>query len=400
MATYWIDWPTPRDTSCPANAPTCPQPRSTLVLTIIARTDELRERFVTTADRIAMTAAAIPSSPSTGSLNPLALSIQAKIPVSAFALAAGRDAIWAVQASDDETKPGRLVRIDPRSNQPVAEVTMGLVPRSVAADESSVWVVNGLSDCSVVACGDPPRPPQPPRFPEQNSVMRVNPATNRVVAEISVKRPLDIAVGYGGVWLTATGESTEGHMTLVRIDPRTNKIAARIELAASSETGDLSIGGGFVWVVTVPPSTRGPDMLTIHRVDPASNTVTSTNEVPGFPDSTDIAFGHGSVWLGTGGENSASGLARIDPATGRIHARITLPDAAPIGLSSIHAGEGYLWAVGGRGSFWKVDPDTNAPVGDAFILGDEPPVGAGNVITGFGSVWVPVGDGKIWRIAP
>ena len=93
--------------------------------------------------------------------------------------------------------------------------------------EGAVWVVNR---------GD-------------HSVTRIDPATNKVVATISVGHGIgegDIAVGEGSVWLSAPGTP------LVRIDPRANRTAQRF---TGEGGGAVAVAFGSVWVATGPGTT-------------------------------------------------------------------------------------------------------------------------------------------------
>ena len=78
-------------------------------------------------------------------------------------------------------------------------------------------------------------------------------------------------------------------------------------------------------------------------------------------------------------------------------ARITLPDAAPIGLDAVATDGRSVWATAARGFFWKVDAATNRRVGSPIELGAVPPVGAPDVLVAYGYVWTAVDDGTIWQ---
>lgn len=382
---YSIDWTTPL---CPLGAP-CPRPAegSILDVTISASTPVTWERYGPTAERIVQTIRAIP--PSQPGATPTVI---AKIPVGAMDLAVAQDTVWALQRAEVQGEPGRLVRIDPRSNRPDASVEIGVSPTAVAADADAVWVANGVTEGYAAP------------FPSMNSVMRVDPRTMRVVATIRVRSPLDVAVGTRGtLWVTAAGESNGSGITLLRIDPETNEIFDRITLPGSDEFAHIAIGQTSqdgrpeVWVTTVPGSSS--DRTLLHRVD-ASNKLLRTIEIPAGEGPAPLAVGLGSIWVAVPGSTSANALARIDPVTERVVATVTLPDAAPIGIASVTTGEGYVWATGGRGSLWRVDPRTNSPLGDPLVIGDDPPVAAGGLVYGINSLWVASGDMKIWRLEP
>jgi virginiamycin B lyase len=82
-----------------------------------------------------------------------------------------------------------------------------------------------------------------------HSVTRVDPATNKVVATIPVGHEVgkgDIAVGEGGVWLSAPGSP------LVRLDPRANRVAQRF---TGEGGGAVAVAHGSVWIAAAAGTT-------------------------------------------------------------------------------------------------------------------------------------------------
>ena len=304
---------------------------------------------------------------------PVTPQLLAKIGVSAYQLAAGGDSIWALRATGEN---GAVVRINGATNEVTARIPVGVKPHAIAALADQVWVAN------------------------DTNVMRIDPATNRVIATIDVNTPVDIATEPGAVWVvTAEASST----TLLRIDPSTNTIDKTYALNDARGSASVAVGEGYVWVAestASPHDMTAPQTWSLQRIDPTSGeTQTATFDNFGNP-MIGVTTSPGAVWVSTTGTSSASALDRIDPATLNVVARFDLPDASPIGgPNAITTGEGYLWAVGERGQFWKVDLDTNKAV-SKIDVGEAPPINAPDVITGFGSVWVATDDGYIWRYAP
>jgi hypothetical protein len=124
--------------------------------------------------------------------------------------------------------PSRLVRVDPATNRVVAQVLLPGLPDAVGVGPSGVWVR---------AAAGP--------------VWRVDPVTNRVVAEVTIPHGLSgtrgsVLVGHDAVWV-----SDPASRTVVRIDPRSNRVAGRVEVAGSplAATADgtvLAASGGRV----------------------------------------------------------------------------------------------------------------------------------------------------------
>src|SRR3954462_1873556 len=92
---------------------------------------------------------------------------------------------------------------------------------------------------------------------------------------VSAVIPLDtqiinMAAGADGVWLLSpTG-------VVLRVDPATNAVVARIEIPPS-EFGAIAIGSGSVWVTDF-------DHDTLHRIDPKTNKVVASVKVGTNPE--------------------------------------------------------------------------------------------------------------------
>jgi streptogramin lyase len=77
-----------------------------------------------------------------------------------------------------------------------------------------------------------------------DTLVRLDPATRRVTARIGVRAGIAVRVGSDAVWVT------EGVNDLVRIDPRTNGVVARIPLERGAFSGGVPLPvGNVVWVV-------------------------------------------------------------------------------------------------------------------------------------------------------
>lgn len=132
----------------------------------------------------------------------------------AIAVAGGM--VWVADARN-----GVIVRVDAHRNRRV-EAIAGTGPAcgGMATFDGSVWIAS--------AC-------------DQAKVTRIDVRTARVTAVIRVPGvAVDVAGGFGSIWVTTL------RGMLLRIDPKTNRIAAKLRL------GDavwMTTGGGFVWVL-------------------------------------------------------------------------------------------------------------------------------------------------------
>ncbi len=226
------------------------------------------------------------------------------------------DGIWV------SNKPkGTISKLDAKTNTVTATVEVGKQPCSgIAYGFGSVWAPN---------CGD-------------KTVARGDNKTAKLVATIPVG-PADseggIACSNGAVWM-ATGEAGD---KVVRIDPKTNKVAAEIPVAAGSHTVDF--GEGAVWV------TQSTGNL-LSRIDPNTNKVTDTIVVG--PKPRFLTVGEGFVWTLNQGDGTVS---KVDPKTKKVVA--TIPTGLPGGGGEISAGGGSVWITLFQIPITRIDAKTD-----------------------------------------
>ena len=186
-------------------------------------------------------------------------------------ITANEDSIWYL------TDPkGVLSRIDPATNQAVADIAVP--PGSFAAQygEGSVWVTSTAA----------------------NTLTRVDPKTNLVTSTIKVgPSPRFLAVGEGSVWTLNQGDGT-----VSRVDPKTNRVTATIPTGVPGPGGDIAVGAGSVWVTM--------DEVPLMRIDIASNQVVQQWIGPGGDS---LRVGLGSVWLTNHKEQNVWRLSPIQP---------------------------------------------------------------------------------------
>ncbi len=163
---------------------------------------------------------------------------------------------------------------------------------------------------------------------EADSVAVVNPETGRVVADVPIGgRPVAIATGAGGVWVVNADDQT-----VVRIDPKSRKVAATIG-GLGDNVSDVAVGFGSVWVA-------GGNDETLIRIDPTLNAPEAPVDV-GKPNQLVpkpvflVATGAGNVWATRGNK-----LLRIDPKTNQAETWLTV--TRPQGLA---AGPGAVWVT-------------------------------------------------------
>jgi virginiamycin B lyase len=146
----------------------------------------------------------------------------------------------------------------------------------------------------------------------------------------------------------------------------------------------LGVGGG-VWVAGVGTGLR--------RYDAATGATTDEQMLDWVCLGMDQGFG--SVWAASC-SFEAPVLARLDPLSGAVRARIALP-APPAQESSVGAGEGAVWLLTSDGThLLAIDPGSNA-VRRSYPA----PANAAAVRAGLGAVWVTGGaSGRLLRLDP
>ena len=129
-------------------------------------------------------------------------------------------------------------------------------------------------------------------------IIRVDPSSNSVTATIPSPTPAcgNLAGDATAVWLVSACDDSE----VVRIDPTTNKPVATIDVGAT--TTDVALGNGSVWVVASGLANR----TGVDRIDPGTNKVAARTKLS-YP--TAVTFGAGALWVGNG-----TNLVRLAPA--------------------------------------------------------------------------------------
>jgi streptogramin lyase len=267
------------------------------------------------------------------------------------------DAVWVSNGPKNTVH-----RIDVKTNEQVA-IEVGKRPCSgLAAGFGSVWVP---------LCGDRPGTENGAK----PGLARVDAKTNAVITTI----PTGIANSEGGIvagpdaiWLLSDIKGT-----LVRIDPKTNKIAAEITVAPGSVAPIFA--DGAVWI-------SSPEKSVVTRVDPKTNTVTDTIAVG--PGPRFITAGAGAVWTLNQGDGTVS---RVDTKSRKLVTNIEC--GIPGTGGELAFGDGAVWATVFQIPITKIDAATNA------VTKQWAGPGGDSIRVAFGSVWLSnLREQNLWRI--
>lgn len=217
--------------------------------------------------------------------------------------------------------------------------------------------------------------------PTGSPLLRIDPSTNRVIARIPLgaerhgdPRPLGggVAFAAGRVWVSRDSNQPRGDV--ISVNPRTNQAAAR-PVTVGSGPGTVVSAFGSLWVENTsivvggnaPPQTY-PAMS---RIDPRDRRVT-TEPFSGTP-----ATGFGSLWVGQSPGTDGAAVLRVNPATGQTLAQIDVPRVV-----AIASGGGRVWAIAyprsrsaatfqpikDTAALWQIDPRTNRVIGKPIHL--------------------------------
>ena len=139
---------------------------------------------------------------------------------------------------------GDVIRVDPATGKVVARVSVGARVFNLAAAPGAVWAIdNALS-----------------------TAVRVDTKTANVTARVPVGfQPYDIEWGFGSAWVANAGDGTVWRIT-------NGKVAKKIKVGA--EPNGLTAYRGALWV---SDHTLGK----VVRIDPATNRITATVKIPG-----------------------------------------------------------------------------------------------------------------------
>jgi DNA-binding SARP family transcriptional activator/ABC-type branched-subunit amino acid transport system substrate-binding protein len=265
----------------------------------------------------------------------------------------------------------RVAMIDPRTGAVLASATVAGAPARLASDGSEVWVGGDTSQ----------------------TLQRIDLGSPGTVAPVN-GFPSDLAMGDGSLWMV---DALRG--TLVKVDPaygtvvhRTTLTGAAREVAISDRAAfdpwSVAAGAASVWVSDGSPR--------VYRIDPQNARIT---RMPNLGTAIDgLAATGNAVWAISG---SAATVLRLDPATGRVTAPISIVSRPGMGSSypiAIAAGAGFVWVLNANsGTVTKIDPVARGIASTITIGVDRGPL---RLAAGAGAAWVANADGTLARIDP
>jgi len=137
---------------------------------------------------------------------------------------AGAGSVWV--PTDAE---GKISRIDPQTNETIAEIEV--VP-------GTFFLAFGMGKLWAVAS-------------EKNLLQRIDPETNTVTGSVELgKQPGFLTAGEGAVWVQEQGDGT-----VAKVDPESMEVTGRTKVGDSLLYGDIDVAEGKVWLRTTEDQT-------------------------------------------------------------------------------------------------------------------------------------------------
>jgi virginiamycin B lyase len=222
----------------------------------------------------------------------------------------GTDAMWTCSSHD-------LVRIDPETNAVVATIPAGKIPGQgrLARAAGRIWVLAGEGDRLVGVAEADGSTSEPITLPvachdlgaaadivyvvceRADRVLRIDPASSTVTANVAITKPAWVSASAGGVWISTDQD-------LFRLDPTTLSTAVLVKGLGTGERGAIWADDKGVWVRRVDP------FLT--RVDASTGYATRVISAP-FRSGGDVVVDGDHLWAS---DFDARVLIRLEVPTG------------------------------------------------------------------------------------
>lgn len=160
-------------------------------------------------------------------------------------------------------------------------------------------------------------------------IIAIDPQSGEIAR--TLERSGDAGTAFDGKHLYQIAEAR-----IDKIDPETGKVLASIPAPGQGADSGMAWAEGSLWVGQYRERK-------IHQIDPETGKILRTIESNRFV--TGVTFVDGEMWHGTW-EGEESELRRIDPASGDVLARLTMPEGT--GISGLESdGAGLFYAGGG-----------------------------------------------------
>jgi hypothetical protein len=218
--------------------------------------------------------------------------------------------------------------------------------------------------------------------PAATRLIRIDPRTNRVVARIAVPSPGGRYPLFGASVIAGPRVWVVGAMGLVAVDPARDRPARQVVLGGDFLVVDSLLRGNELWVVRADRS--------ITRFDVASGRRFGRL---GWPAPDGFVVSHGGRVV-TGGRGS---VALVDAAAGRTVWRTRL--GTQVNEATFAGGRLLVEGANGasaRDTLWELDPETGHVLGAMTVPG----FSVNALLRVGGDAWLVTADGHVIVVAP
>jgi hypothetical protein len=268
-------------------------------------------------------------SPATVSSEALSVEGTVELPGEPGAILIRPDAVWV-------TQPDGLVRVSIQRERITRRVRLGMVAYDIVAGHGSLWAVGMVKGRERVT--------REGRYPVIHLV-RVEPRTGRVLARVPLPARSNgnrLAVTRRNVWITDPAEGPASR--IFAVDPVSHRVQT---LPSGEEPLALVPDRGRVWSVN-------HDDGTLRAQDANSARTVASIRLPGEPHG--LVLASGSVWVADG-HNAR--VLQVDPDSLEIVSRVDLSHEtgplAPAGRGGVWATAPWQHAESVR--LWRIDPE-------------------------------------------
>jgi glutamine cyclotransferase len=165
-------------------------------------------------------------------------------------------------------------------------------------------------------------------FASGDALRAVDPASGRAVRAIDVVA--DAGTAFDGHYFYQLADSR-----IQKIDSTNGEVVATLPAPGKGNDSGLTWAEGFLWVGAYRDRK-------IHQIDPQTGAILRTIESNRFV--TGVTWVDGELWHGTW-EGDESEIRRIDPDSGKVLDRLTMPKG--VGVSGLESDGGELFYAGG-----------------------------------------------------
>ena len=165
-------------------------------------------------------------------------------------------------------------------------------------------------------------------FAGDETLQAFDPASGEAVHSLDVA--CDAGTAFDGKHLYQIADER-----ILKIDPHSGAVLSTIPALGRGRDSGLTWAEGTLWVGQYRDRR-------IHQIDPTTGAILRTIESSRFV--TGVTWVDGELWHGTW-EGEDADIRRIDPNTGEVLARLTLPEGT--GVSGLESDQGDIFYAGG-----------------------------------------------------